>query len=66
MKMPSEKHAFTLIELLLVIVILGVVMSILLPTLSKAKLTSKRTHSIANQKQIGVGYNSYLHDNRGR
>ena len=66
MKMPSKRYAFTLIELLLVIVILGVVMGILLPTLSKAKLTSKRTRSIANQKQIGVAYNSYLHDNRGR
>ena len=66
MKVPSVKHAFTLVEVLVVIVVLGVLMSILLPTLSKAKLTSKRTRSIANQKQISIGYNSYLHDNRGR
>ena len=66
MKVPSVKHAFTLVEVLVVIVVLGVLMSILLPTLSKAKLTSKRTRSIANQKQISIGYNSYLHDNRGK
>jgi prepilin-type N-terminal cleavage/methylation domain-containing protein len=66
MKTPSVKHAFTLIELLVVIVVLGVLMSLLLPTLSKAKLTSKRTRSISNQKQISVAYGSYLHDNRGR
>ena len=64
--MAPTKHAFTLIELLIVIVIMGVLMSLLLPTLSKAKLTSKRTRSIANQKQISIAYNSYLHDNRGR
>jgi len=66
MKVRFANHAFTLIELLVVIVVMGVLMSILLPTLSKAKLTSKRTRSIANQKHISIAYSSYLHDNRGR
>ncbi len=64
MKTPYLRQAFTLIELLVVIVIFGVLMGVLLPTLSKAKLTGKRTHSIGNQKQIGIGYSSYVHDNR--
>ena len=54
---------FTLIELLVVIVIIAILISLLMPSLSRAK---KKAHSVAcqnNLKQIGVGTQLYLKNN---
>jgi prepilin-type N-terminal cleavage/methylation domain-containing protein len=51
---------FTLIELLVVVAIIGILMSMLLPSLKNARLASKRAVCVSNEKQIGYLLNSYV------
>ncbi|MBL69432.1 MAG: hypothetical protein CMO74_13475 [Verrucomicrobiales bacterium] len=64
-KMPSTR-GFTLIELLVVIAIIGILASILLPTLAKVQRKVRRTQCINNLKQIGTVFIGFANDTRGR
>ncbi len=61
----NMKKGFTLIELLVVIAILGLLMSILLPSLSKAKEQAKIVAVNAELRQIGICLEMYMEDNNG-
>ncbi len=56
---------FTLIELLVVIAIISLLLSILLPALSRAQQISKRTVCASNLRQIGQSFLHYAGDNDG-
>ena len=61
-----KRKGFTLIELLVVIGIIALLVSILMPALSRAKELAKRTVCSANLKGIGNATVIYMNENDGR
>ena len=62
---PISDKGFTLIELLVVIAILSLLISILLPSLNKAKELAYETVCTSNLRQIGTAWEMYLVDSGG-
>ncbi len=60
-----KRKGFTLIELLVVIGIIALLVSILMPALSRAKELAKRTVCSTNLKGIGTATAIYMNDNKG-
>ena len=57
------KRAFTLIELLMVISIIGLLMAILLPVMGQARLQAKVVAVNAELREIGMALEAYSFDN---
>jgi prepilin-type N-terminal cleavage/methylation domain-containing protein len=60
-----RRCAFTLVELLVVIGIIALLISILLPALTKARSAAVRTQCLSNQRQLMVYLNIYANRYRG-
>jgi prepilin-type N-terminal cleavage/methylation domain-containing protein len=59
-----KRKGFTLIELLVVVAIIALLISILLPSLSRARELAKRAVCSSNLRGIGQGMHIYANDNR--
>lgn len=55
----SPRRAFTLVELLVVIGIIGVLMAVLVPVLGKAREASTRVKCLSNLRQLGTAFQMY-------
>jgi competence protein ComGC len=58
--------AFTVLELLLVIAVIGILASLLLPVLGQAKARAKRIQCIEQLHQTGVAFIAFAHDHDGK
>jgi prepilin-type N-terminal cleavage/methylation domain-containing protein/prepilin-type processing-associated H-X9-DG protein len=64
--MKRRKSAFTLIELLVVVSIIALLISILLPSLKRAREQAKRTVCASNMRHLGLAVHMYATANNDR
>lgn len=58
-----NKRAFSLLELLVAIVIIGILVAILSPVLSRTRASAQSAHCINNLRQLGITIHLYMDDN---
>ena len=61
-----RRRGFTLVELLVVIGIIALLISVLLPALNKARAASRTTVCLSNLRQMGMAWQMYLQESKGR
>ncbi len=62
----SRQAAFTLIELLTVIAIIGILAAILIPVVSSVRESARASRCIGNLRALNIGLQLFLEDNNGR
>lgn len=63
--MPTRRQGFTLVELLVVVSLIVMLISILLPSLSRARELSRRAVCASNLRQQAMSFTVYATDSRG-
>ena len=62
MDATRRDHAFTLVELLVVIAVIAILVGLALPALDDARETARRTKCLVNLRSLGLGMQLYLDD----
>lgn len=62
---PS-RHAFTLVELLTVIAIIGILAAIIIPVVGKVRESARRSADVSNLRQLGVAILTFTTDHGNR
>jgi prepilin-type N-terminal cleavage/methylation domain-containing protein len=62
----TRRHGFTLIEVLVVVAIIALLISILLPSLSRAKAMTRMVQCQSNLKQLATAFATYSVGSKGR
>ena len=62
----APRRAFTLIEILVVIAIIGILSALLFPVLSSARERGRQTACLSNLNQLGLAFAQYAQDSRGK
>lgn len=60
----QRNRAFTLVEIMIVVLIIGILMAIAVPNFVKARESSRRNTCISNLKQIDSAKEQWAMDNR--
>lgn len=63
---PGKTAAFTLIELLTVIAIIGILAAILIPTVGAVRERARKAKGASELRQIGTALHLYATENKGR
>jgi prepilin-type N-terminal cleavage/methylation domain-containing protein len=63
---PKPYLAFTLIELLIVIAVIGILIALLFPALNAVRTSSRATACRSNLRQLGMGVIAFAHDRDGQ
>lgn len=58
-------RAFSLIELLVVVAVIGLLAMLMFPAIEKARQKAAGTHCLNNLRQLGLGWQMYADDNSG-
>jgi prepilin-type N-terminal cleavage/methylation domain-containing protein len=66
MQPTDRSRAFTLIELLCVIAIIGILASLLLPAVTRGTARAKQIQCVGHLHQIGLAFHSFAHDHGGK
>ena len=62
--MNNKKKAFTLVEIMIVVLIIGILMAIAVPNFVKARDSSRKNSCIANLKQVNAAKEQWAMDNK--
>ncbi|AHF93423.1 N-terminal cleavage protein [Opitutaceae bacterium TAV5] len=62
----QARSAFTLVELLVVIAVIGILAAILVPTAAKVRKTARSTQCLSNLRQISMAAILFANDRKGK
>ena len=62
----NKRKGFTLIELLVVIAVIAMLLSVVLPSLRKAKESAKAISCRSNLRQMAVAFNTFSVEHNGK
>jgi prepilin-type N-terminal cleavage/methylation domain-containing protein len=60
----QARHGFTLVEIMIVVLIIGILLSIAVPNFTKARTTTRNKSCIANLRQIDNAKEEWAMDNK--